>query len=80
MRRAMTRRAEFRELFQHLDERLNLTEVSLMSRFLKVFGIGAMSSVYLMQGICAYQEHGFSVLPNIGTSFSGLTSSLGGLI
>jgi hypothetical protein len=80
VRRAVVRRTEFRGLFQHLDERLNLTEVSLMSRFLKVFGIGAMSSVYLMQGVCTQMEHGFSVFPSIGTSFSGLTSSLGGLI
>ena len=50
-----------------------------MSRILKVVGIGAMSSVYLMQ-VCVQMEHGFSVLPNIGGMFSGLTSSLGGLI
>lgn len=51
-----------------------------MSRILKVFGVGALSSVYLMQGVCVQAEHGFSVLPNIGGMFTGLTSSLGGLI
>ena len=50
-----------------------------MSRILKVFGVVGLSSVYLMQ-VCVQMEHGFSVLPNIGGMFSGLTSSLGGII
>ena len=78
-RRAVVRQAELRELFQHLEERLNLTEVSLMSRIMKVLCLGTMASVYLMQAPCT-TKHGVTILPNIGGMFSGLTSSLGGLI
>ena len=50
-----------------------------MSRIVKVFSLGAMASVYLMQVPCT-TEHGVSIFPSIGGMFSGLTSQLGGLI
>jgi hypothetical protein len=49
-----------------------------MSRFLKVFGVAAMSSVYLMQAPCTTTGgSGVSLIPNVPNLFNNL---FGGLI
>lgn len=48
-----------------------------MSRFLKVMGAIALSSATVMAVPCSYTDHGFSILPSVG---SALNINLGGLI
>ncbi len=44
-----------------------------MSRLLKLLSLTGMTSVYLMQaGTCTTGDGGLSILPNIGTTFTGL--------
>jgi hypothetical protein len=41
-----------------------------MSRFRKIMAVIGFASVGTMYQVCAYTDHGFSVLPNLGFSFN----------